>query len=167
MWSTDYVRIPLSNIAQVRPLGVQAFSWGHVTKPVASFSQIYTVLKSKCMYGYFSGLCPEIGDCGRSVLNIVIVRVVWSTVSVRGEHATLWMGELSGFDSWQEQRLRTPIASRPVLGLIKPHIWQETWAVYRGIRRLGPQADHFYTVVMVKNYGVVRPLHHTTSRRFA
>ena len=63
------------------------------------FSQICTVLKSKCMYVYFSGLCPEIGDFGRSVLNIAVVCVVWSTLSVGGEHATLWMGELSGFDS--------------------------------------------------------------------
>jgi len=50
---------------------------------------------------------------------------------VGGEHATLWMGELSGFDSWQEQRLCTPIASRPVLGLIKPHI----------DRKLGPYTE--------------------------
>jgi hypothetical protein len=74
------------------------------------------------MYGYFSCLCSEICECGRSVLNIVVVRVVWSTLSLGGEHATLWMGELSGLDSWQEQRLCTPIASTPVLRLIKPHI---------------------------------------------
>jgi hypothetical protein len=71
----------------------------HMTKPVACFSQIYIVLKSKCMYGYFSGLCPEIGDCGRSVLNLVVGRVVRSALSVGGEHATLCMGELPGFDS--------------------------------------------------------------------
>jgi len=72
----------------------------HMTTPVACFSQICTVLKSKYMYGYFSGLCSEIGDCGRPVLNIVVVSVVWSTLSVGGECATLWMGALSGFDSW-------------------------------------------------------------------
>jgi hypothetical protein len=75
------------------------------------------------MYGYFSGLCSEVGDCGRSVSNIVVRGTCCSgTLSVGGEHAALWLGELSGFDSWQEQRRCTSVASRPVLGLIKPHI---------------------------------------------
>ena len=62
------------------------------------------------------------GDCGPSVLNIVEVRVVQSMLGVGVEHIALWMGGLSGFDFWQEQRLCTPIASRSVLGLTKPRI---------------------------------------------
>lgn len=53
------------------------------------------------MYGYFSGLCSEIGDCGRSVLNIMVRGTCCSgTCNGGGEHAALWLVELSGFDSW-------------------------------------------------------------------